>query len=129
MHPVCQRSLRQNRAFFELGGSCEGLLIRSPPEYRRLPFVAIEPRQQARVLGVQSCTLKSLKEPRYLQVAEADYMLSLIDRGAEHLLKAQRMGSELCTSLKSEARRRVGAGEFFGFIGFVRFRAVKPVSR
>jgi hypothetical protein len=54
-------------------------------------------------------------------------MISLIDRGAEHLLKGQRIGLELCASLKAEARRRIAATEFFGFIGFVSFRAAKPV--
>jgi hypothetical protein len=56
-------------------------------------------------------------------------MISLIDRGAEHLLKAQPIGSELCGSLKTEARRRIAAGEFFGFIGFVSLRAAKPVEQ
>lgn len=64
------------------------------------------------------------KSHGYLQVAQAEY--TLIDRVAEHLLNAQRIGSELCASLKTEARRRVAADEFFGFIGFVSFRAAKP---
>src|SRR5262245_25125740 len=55
----------------------------------------------------------------YLQISQADYMLSLIDRGTEHLSSSKRIGAELCASLKAEARRRVAAGEFFGFIGFV----------
>jgi hypothetical protein len=55
-------------------------------------------------------------------------MTSLIDRGADHLLSANRIGSELCASLKAEVRRRVAASEFFGFIGFVSLRAAKPAS-
>jgi hypothetical protein len=67
------------------------------------------------------------KSHGYLQVSQGDYLISLIDRGAEHLLKAQRIGSDLCAALKAEARRRIAANEFFGFIGFVSFRAAKPV--
>jgi SAM-dependent methyltransferase len=61
-----------------------------------------------------------------LQVSEAEYMISIIDRGADHLASNKRIGAELCASLKAEARRRVAGGEFFGFIGFVGFRAAKP---
>ena len=53
-------------------------------------------------------------------------MLSLIDRGAEQLSVNGRIGPELCAALKAEGRRRVAAGDFFGFIGFVSFHAVRP---
>jgi arsenite methyltransferase len=72
------------------------------------------------------CSLQT-KSHGYLQIAESEYVTSLIDRGADQLLSTNRIGSELWASLKGEARRRVAAGEFFGFIGFVSFRAAKPV--
>ena len=70
--------------------------------------------------------LSKVRSHGYLQMSQPDYMVSLIDRGADHLSSTNRIGSELSASLKAEARRRAAAGEFFGFIGFVSFRAVRP---
>jgi hypothetical protein len=58
-----------------------------------------------------------------------EYITSPIDRGAESLLTINRHRLRVCASLKAEARRRAAAGEFFGFIGFVSFRAAPPVGR
>ena len=62
----------------------------------------------------------------YLQTDQPEYMLTLVDRGADALASSGRIGPELCTALKAEARRRAEAGEFFGFIGFASFIARKP---
>ncbi len=62
----------------------------------------------------------------YLQVTEPEYMLTIVDRGADTLAASGRIGPELCAALKAEARRRAGVGEFYGFIGFVSFLARKP---
>jgi SAM-dependent methyltransferase len=62
----------------------------------------------------------------YLQIHQPEYMLTLVDRGADALASSGRVGPELCASLKVEARRRAEAGEFFGFIGFASFIARKP---
>jgi arsenite methyltransferase len=53
-------------------------------------------------------------------------MMTLVDRGADALAAWGRIGTELCASLKAEARRRARDGGFFGFIGFVSFIARKP---
>jgi hypothetical protein len=52
-------------------------------------------------------------------------MLTLVDRGADTLASSGAIGSDLCTSLKAEVRRRAEADEFFGFIGFASFIARK----
>jgi ubiquinone/menaquinone biosynthesis C-methylase UbiE len=62
----------------------------------------------------------------YLQTSEPEYMLSLVDRGADTLAAWGRIGQELGASLKAEARRRAEAGEFYGFIGFVSLIARTP---
>ena len=62
----------------------------------------------------------------YLQTSRPDYMLTLVDRGADTLVAWGRIGLETGASLKAEARRRAEAGEFFGFIGFVSAIARKP---
>jgi hypothetical protein len=46
-------------------------------------------------------------------------MLTIIERGADMLANAGRIGSEAAAAIKSEARRRVQAGEFFGHIVYV----------
>lgn len=62
----------------------------------------------------------------YLQTDHPDYMLTLVDRGADALASMGRIGAEASASLKDEARRRADAGEFFGFIGFASLLAQKP---
>jgi ubiquinone/menaquinone biosynthesis C-methylase UbiE len=62
----------------------------------------------------------------YLQTSQPDYMLTLVDRGADTLASNTLCGAELAAALKAEARRRAQADEFFGFIGFVSFIARKP---
>jgi SAM-dependent methyltransferase len=61
----------------------------------------------------------------YLATSDPEYMLTLVDRGADTLASWQRIGPDLCGSLKAEARRRIEADEFFGFIGFVSIIAAK----
>jgi SAM-dependent methyltransferase len=68
----------------------------------------------------------STRSHGYLQTDEPDYMLTLVDRGADALAVTGRIGSELCASLKEDARRRAQAREFFGFIGFASLIARKP---
>ena len=62
----------------------------------------------------------------YLQTSEPAYMLTLVDRGADVLAASGRLGPDAAAALKEEARRRAGAGEFFGFIAFASFIARKP---
>ena len=54
----------------------------------------------------------------YLQTSAPDYMLTLVDRGADLLVNSGRIDPELAEGLKQEARRRVDHGRFFGFIAF-----------
>jgi hypothetical protein len=43
-------------------------------------------------------------------------MLSIVDRGADALAAAGRIGQELTAALKAEARRRVEAHSLFGHV-------------
>jgi ubiquinone/menaquinone biosynthesis C-methylase UbiE len=85
-------------------------------------------RRMPALLRAAGFHLMKTRSHGYLQVSHPDYILSLIDRGAEALAAANRIGSELCHSLKAEARRRADADEFYGFIGFVTFHASKPAT-
>jgi hypothetical protein len=72
----------------------------------------------------------SSKSHGYLQVSDPDYMLTLVDRGADALASWGRIGPDLAASLMAEARRRAEADRFFGFIGFASVIARKaPPSR
>jgi hypothetical protein len=53
------------------------------------------------------------------------YMLAIIDRGADALLAGGRISVEAADALKTEARRRSDAGEFFGHIAYASLIARK----
>ena len=63
----------------------------------------------------------------FVQIHDADYMVSIADRGADTLAANGRIGADLCTALKTEARRRVREGSFFGHIAYASLLAHKPV--
>ena len=63
----------------------------------------------------------------YAQTSEPDYLLTLIDRGADALAGWGRIDTAMAEALKKEARRRVDDGEFFGFIAFASLIARKPM--
>jgi ubiquinone/menaquinone biosynthesis C-methylase UbiE len=54
------------------------------------------------------------------------YSMTLVDRGAGSLVGAGRLGAEAGEALKSEARRRADADEFFGHIAYVSLIAERP---
>jgi ubiquinone/menaquinone biosynthesis C-methylase UbiE len=62
----------------------------------------------------------------YVQTSEPDYLLTLVDRGADILVGWSRIDAAMAEALKKEARRRVESGEFFGFIAFASLIARKP---
>lgn len=62
----------------------------------------------------------------YLNAGEAPYLRSIVARGAQALRDAGVIGAGLADALHQETGRRVAAGEFFGFIGYVSLVARKP---
>jgi ubiquinone/menaquinone biosynthesis C-methylase UbiE len=73
--------------------------------------------------------LVSSRGHSYLQTSDPEYMLTLVDRGADTLASWGRIGPDLCASLKAEAQRRAETEAFYGFIGFVSVIARKPARR
>jgi ubiquinone/menaquinone biosynthesis C-methylase UbiE len=67
-------------------------------------------------LGFQVC---SVRGHAYTQTTEPVYMLTLIDRGADVLVKSGALTEDGAGALRKEARRRAQHGEFFGHISFV----------
>jgi SAM-dependent methyltransferase len=62
----------------------------------------------------------------YVQTLEPRYLLTLVDRGADVLVAAQRIGTALADALKAEARRRIEAHQFYGAITFASLIARRP---
>jgi ubiquinone/menaquinone biosynthesis C-methylase UbiE len=71
-------------------------------------------------------TVESFRSHGFVETGTAEYMLSVVDRGADILLADGRLGSETADALKAEARRRVDAGTFFGHIAYVSLVASAP---
>lgn len=89
------------------------------------PWLARRMGKSPRAVGF---TVTSVRSHGYTQTTEAQYMLTIIDRGADVLARAGSIGAEEAASLKNEARRRVKDGEFFGHISFMSLIARKPIS-
>lgn len=81
-------------------------------------------RRLRNVLSGMDFTITSLRSHGYVQTENPAYMLTLIDRGADLLLGT--IGVDQAEALKTEARRRVTAGEFFGHISFLSVIARVP---
>ena len=67
-----------------------------------------------------------LRSHGYVEAPRAGYMLALVERGAEALQAAGRVGAETAAALQEEARRRSDAGEFFGHIAYASLLARRP---
>jgi len=62
----------------------------------------------------------------FVQTHDAEYMVSIADRGADALAASGRIGVELAGALKAEARRRIEVGSFFGHVAYASLLARKP---
>ena len=69
--------------------------------------------------------IRRLRSYGYHGVLDADYMLTIVDRGAEALANGGRIGSALAVALKDEARRRVEVGTFFGHLVYASVIALR----
>jgi hypothetical protein len=57
-----------------------------------------------------------LRSHGYSETAQPNYMLTIIDRGADALVASGHLGTAAAQALKDEVRRRAEAGAFFGHI-------------
>lgn len=61
----------------------------------------------------------------YVETSEPDYLLTIVDRGADTLVTSGSIGEGLAAALKAEARRRIERGEFFGHLAYASIIAQK----
>jgi hypothetical protein len=64
--------------------------------------------------------LESVRSHGYVEASRPGFMLSSwVDLGADALVAAGRIGADMASALKTEARRRVASGEYFGHIAYM----------
>jgi arsenite methyltransferase len=68
----------------------------------------------------------AIRSHGYAQLGPADYMISIVDRGADLLASQRHIGTDLAAALKAEARRRIDTDSFFGHIAYASVTARKP---
>jgi SAM-dependent methyltransferase len=59
----------------------------------------------------------------YVETADAAYLVTVVERGADLLRDLGRIGDATAEALKAEVRRRLAGGTFFGQIGYVSLTA------
>lgn len=100
--------------------ACVEYLVHDRWLVRRLPRLV-------RAAGFESARIRGHS---YVEApSSGGYMLAIVDRGADALLAAGRIGADLVAALKAEARRRSEAGEFFGHIAYASLIAQRTSGR
>jgi SAM-dependent methyltransferase len=61
----------------------------------------------------------------YVETEDPQYLLTIIDRGADALVSSGQLGEAAADALKDEARRRGERGEFFGHIAYASMIATR----
>lgn len=83
-------------------------------------------RHLPRLIQSAGFAVISMQSHGYVEAPEGTYLLTWVDRGADLLRQAGRIGHEHAESLKAEARRRSEAKEWFGHIAFASVLGRKP---
>jgi ubiquinone/menaquinone biosynthesis C-methylase UbiE len=92
--------------------------VNDPWIVRRLPALV-------RAAGLK---LERVRSYGYVEAPDPGFMLSSwVDLGADALVAAGRIGADVASALKAEARRRVASGEYFGHIAYMSVVARKPL--
>jgi ubiquinone/menaquinone biosynthesis C-methylase UbiE len=84
-------------------------------------------RRAARLIEEAGFAALQVQSHGYAQIFEPSYMLTVVGRGADALAGEGVIGRDLAEALKSEARRRVVDGSFFGQVSYVSITASRPV--
>jgi ubiquinone/menaquinone biosynthesis C-methylase UbiE len=83
-------------------------------------------RRLPQLIEAAGFEVKPMRSHGYVEASEGAYMLTWVDRGADVLLQAGRIGQETAEALKAEARRRSAAKAWFGHIAFASVVGRKP---
>ena len=83
-------------------------------------------RRTPDLAGQTGFDVLSFRSHGYTETTSPDYMLTIVDRGADALAVSGQIGKTLAEALKGEARRRVEKNQFFGYITYTSLVARKP---
>jgi len=75
-------------------------------------------RRLPRLIHAAGFEIMSMQSHGYVEAPEGVHLLTWVERGADLLLQAGRIGQEQAEALKAEALRRSEAEEWFGHIAF-----------
>jgi ubiquinone/menaquinone biosynthesis C-methylase UbiE len=76
-------------------------------------------RRLAHLLETEGFEVTRVRSHGYTQTTEPQYMLTIVDRGADLLAAGGSIEVDEAEGLKTEARRRVKHGTFFGHISYI----------
>lgn len=83
-------------------------------------------RRLATLVRAAGVDLERVRSYGYVEASNPGFMLSSwVDLGADALVAAGRIGADMASALKAEARRRVASGEYFGHIAYMSLVARK----
>jgi hypothetical protein len=83
-------------------------------------------RRLAAMLGTAGFEAPRFCSYGYTSLPDPTYMLGLVERGADLLLNAGRIGPGMADALKVEARPRADVDHFYGLIVFASAVARRP---
>jgi ubiquinone/menaquinone biosynthesis C-methylase UbiE len=89
------------------------------------PWVVRRLHSMVAAVGFEDVTLRS---HGYAQLTDPEYLLTVVDRGADTLVAQGRAGAELGDALKAEARRRVATSSFFGYVAYASVTARRATT-
>jgi len=90
--------------------------VNDPWFMRRLPKLATDAGFQVRGTSGHG----------YVKISDPQYLLTVVDRGADALLADGCIGPDFASALRAEAHRRVADNQFYGVIMFGSLVAEKP---
>jgi hypothetical protein len=76
-------------------------------------------RRAAQMLRQAQFTVAEVHSAGYVQIDAPDYLLGVLDRGADALAAAEQVTTDTATALKDEARQRIKSGTFFSSVTYL----------
>ncbi|MEP2029880.1 MAG: methyltransferase domain-containing protein [Paracoccaceae bacterium] len=86
-------------------------------------------RQITAMLSDCGFELGSRRGHGYVAESDATYFMTVIDRGADRMVETGLLFRDTAEALKAEAKSRLAADKFFGFMSYVSQIAIKPAAR
>ena len=109
-------AIREDDPLQECVESALAALVNDPWVMRRIEPILTE-------AGFDDCRIRGHS---FIENRASDYMLTIIDRGADFMAADGRLSSQEAEARKAEARRRSEDGTFFGHASYISAIAARP---